>query len=272
MNPIGNEPSPVHITRVTDSLFETRVNIKANDGDFVLKNVRAHNAISAFFLRLVGKVIDIKDDQGVTHHINKNSVQNRNIRGIAYYPDEDKTNWIANILGSFNKDPNFIAAEYLRTHDADVKSVYFALNDKVVRDANDGHTSPQNEIRMLAALMNWNDLKDKDTPSPEMMDNLVNLKVIEYVKLNTERKNARDKLANMSLTDFNDLLKKANNYNDPENFGGLTQNKLIEVLNDIKKIKTELNGDPTDQLKQVRFNNAIGFYVERYAEFVDFLK
>ncbi len=40
------------------------------------KSVRFHNIISAFFLRIVGKIVDVKDAKGEIYHLNRGSLEN----------------------------------------------------------------------------------------------------------------------------------------------------------------------------------------------------
>lgn len=69
---------PIQCKVIADPFFgESRLNfVGITEPSDSKQGVRFHNRIVAFFLRLFGKIIDIKDVTGKVYHLNRNSLIN----------------------------------------------------------------------------------------------------------------------------------------------------------------------------------------------------
>lgn len=85
--------SNLSINVVKNTFFETRVDIISKNG-VRAEGIRAHNAFTAFFLKLLGKIDAYTDSEGITYYINKKSLINRS-------PDKQQAEACLNNLVQF---------------------------------------------------------------------------------------------------------------------------------------------------------------------------
>lgn len=196
--------SPIRVNITKDSFFDTRITIKS--GEAKIKNVRIHNAISTFFLRLIGKKIDDfewtdKEGNITVFHINRDSLINK-------IPHKDSLNGsrgnelVAKALDNVNKEKQSIKNTEKNNNQEYMKKVtqinYFIRNYpdrleyafnksfELLNKIKPDHYDVEKYTKIHLALLNWNDLPKGpigvpfETP-PELIDSFIKLDVLKFV-------------------------------------------------------------------------------------------
>ncbi len=145
-------PLTIHVTQ--DTLFETRVDLLLEDSLTEAKNIRVHNTLSAFFYRLFGNILDVRDKNGKLYHINKSDFLEFKARNNIDVNQYDKAmiiannqSFVENVLKNFKKPSELKSSNPIEKKTVDKDKLELAI-----KKLNDLSSEEVTQMKQLADL------------------------------------------------------------------------------------------------------------------------